>query len=139
MRFEELSVGDSIPSLQKEITQEVINRWAEVSTDFNPLHVDPEFAKKTRFGGTIAHGHIALSFLCEMMHRWLGSGWISGGSLAGIKFIAPIRPGYTISIGGTITEKRVEEGKNIVQADIFVENQDGEKCVVGSAQGVVVE
>ena len=110
-----------------------------MSTDFNPLHVDPEFAKKTRFGGTIAHGHIALSFLCEMMHRWLGSGWISGGSLAGIKFVAPIRPGYTISMGGTITEKRAEEGKNIVQADIFVENQDGEKCVVGSAQGMVVE
>lgn len=140
MKFDEISIGDSIPSLQKKITQEVIDRWAEVSTDFNPLHVDPEFAKKTRFGGTIAHGHIALSFLCEMMHRWLGSGWISGGgSLAGIKFIAPIRPGQTITMGGTITEKRVDEGKNIVQADIFVENQDGEKCVVGSAQGVVVE
>ena len=139
MKFEELSVGDSIPSLQKEITQEVINGWAEVSTDFNPLHVDPEYAKKTRFGGTIAHGHIALSFLCEMMHRWLGSGWVDGGKLEGIKFIAPIRPGYTISVGGTITEKRVEAGKNVVQADIFVENQDGEKCVVGSAQGVVVD
>ena len=139
MKFDEISIGDSIPSLQKEITQEVIDRWAEVSTDFNPLHVDPEFAKKTRFGGTIAHGHIALSFLCEMMHRWLGSGWISGGRLAGIKFTAPIRPGNMISIGGTITEKRFEEGKNIVQADIFVENQDGERCVVGSAEGVVVE
>ena len=140
MKFDEISIGDSIPSLQKKITQEVIDRWAEVSTDFNPLHVDPEFAKKTRFGGTIAHGHIALSFLCEMMHRWLGSGWISGGgSLAGIKFIAPIRPGQTITMGGTITENRVDEGKNIVQADIFVENQAGEKCVVGSAQGVVVE
>jgi 3-hydroxybutyryl-CoA dehydratase len=138
MQFEEISVGDSIPALQKQITQEVINCWAEVSTDYNPLHVDPEFAKKTRFGGTIAHGHIALSFLCEMMHRWLGPGWIAGGKLEGIKFIAPIRPGHTISIGGTITEKRVEAGKNIVQAEIFVENQDGEKCVVGSAQGIVV-
>jgi acyl dehydratase len=73
------------------------------------------------------------------MHRWLGAGWISGGKLGGIKFIAPVRPGYTISIGGTITEKRVEAGKNIVQADIFVENQDGEKCVVGSAEGVLVD
>ena len=139
MRFEELSVGDSVPSLQKKITQEVINRWAEVSTDFNPLHVDPEFAKKTRFGGTIAHGHIALSFLCEMMHRWLGSGWVSGGSLTDIRFIAPVRPGYTITMGGTITEKRGQAGKNVVQAEVFVENQDGERCVVGSAQGFVLE
>ena len=126
MKFEELSVGDSIPSLQKEITQEVINRWAEVSTDFNPLHVDPEFAKKTRFGGTIAHGHIALSFLCEMMHRWLGPGWISGGGLAGIKFIAPIRPGYTISMGGTITEKG--------EGDVSVGDGASEPCLLCELQ-----
>jgi hypothetical protein len=42
-------------------------------------------------------------------------------------------------MGGTITEKRVEAQKNVVQANIFVENQDGEKCVVGSAEGVVVD
>ena len=139
MKFEEISVGDPFPSLQKEIAQDVINQWAEVSTDFNPLHVDPEFAKTTRFGGTIAHGHIALSFLCEMMHHWLGNGWLSGGKLGGIKFIAPIRPGYSISIGGTVTEKKVEDGKNTVTGDIFVKNQDGETCVIGSAQGVVLE
>ena len=139
MTFEEVSVGDSFPSLQKDITQEIINCWADVSTDYNPLHVDPEFARGTRFGGTIAHGHIALSFLCEMMHQWLGQGWISGGKLGGIKFIAPIKPGYRITIGGTVTEKKVVEGKNIVRGDIFVENQDGEKCVIGSAQGVVIE
>ncbi len=139
MKFEQISVGDPFPSLQKEITQEVINRWAEVSTDYNPLHVDPEFAKTTRFGGTIAHGHIALSFLCEMMHQWLGRGWLSGGKLGGIKFIAPVRPGQTITIGGTVTEKKEEVGEKVVIGDIFVKNQEGETCVIGSAQGVVLE
>ncbi len=139
MKFEEISVGDPFPSLQKEMTQDVINQWAEVSTDFNPLHVDPEFAKTTRFGGTIAHGHIALSFLCEMMHRWLGKGWLSGGKLQGIKFIAPIRPGNIITVGGTVTEKKVQDGKQFVAGDIFVKNQDNEACVIGSAQGVVLE
>ena len=138
MNFEQMKEGDPIPAIHKEISQDIINRWAEVSTDFNPLHVDPAFAEKTRFGGTIAHGHIALSFLCEMMHQWLGPGWISGGKLGGIKFIAPIRPGYRISVMGTITEKRTEGGKNIVKGDIHIENQDGEKCVIGFAEGVVV-
>jgi len=135
MKFEAICVGDPFPALEKEITQEVINRWAEVSTDFNPLHVDPEYAAKTRFGGTIAHGHIALSFLCEMMHRWLGQGWLAGGRLEEIKFVAPIRPGCRITIGGTVTEKREEGGRRIVRGEIFVQNQDGEKCVVGLAQG----
>lgn len=139
MRFHDIAIGDAFPSLHKDITQEIINRWAVVSTDFNPLHVDPEYAKETKFGGTIAHGHIALSFLCEMMHRWLGKGWVCGGRLEGIKFIAPIRPGYRITIGGTVTEKKEEDRKQIVRGDIFVENQDGEKCVIGSAQGVMLE
>jgi len=139
MKFGDLSIGDSFPALQKDITQDIINRWAVVSTDFNPLHVDPEYAKETKFGGTIAHGHIALSFLCEMMNRWMGRGWLCGGKLEGIKFIAPIRPGYRITIGGTVTEKKEEDGKKIIKGDIFVQNQEGEKCVIGSAQGVMLE
>ena len=139
MKFADISVGDPFPALHKKITQEVINRWAEVSTDFNPLHVDPEFAQKTRFGGTIAHGHLSLSFFCEMMHRWLGKGWLSGGKLREIKFVAPIRPGNRITIGGKVTEKVVEAGRNIVRGEIFVENQDGDTCVVGSAEGFVLD
>ena len=61
-----------------------------------------------------------------------------GGKLGGIKFIAPIRPGYRISVMGTVTEKRTEDGKNIVKGDIHIENQDGEKCVIGFAEGVVI-
>ncbi len=137
MNFDAIAIGDPIPSIEKHITQDMINRWAEVSTDFNPLHVDPEFAKKTRFGGTIAHGHIALSFLCEMLHGWLGKGWLSGGRLLEVKFVAPIRPGYTVAAKGTVVEKRSEAGGNVVKGEIFIENQDGEKCVVGYAEGVV--
>lgn len=137
MKSHAVSVGDAIPFLEKSITQEMINRWAEVSTDYNPLHVDPDFARKTKFGGTIAHGHIALSFLCEMMHRWLGPGWISGGKLMGIKFVAPIRPGYKVSVKGTVVEKRNEGGNSIVKSEIYIENHEGEKCVVGMAEGVV--
>ena len=139
MDFEKIEVGDPIPTLHKEISQEIIDRWADVSTDRNPLHVDPEFARTTRFGGTIAHGHIALSFLCEMMHRWLGPGWLSGGKLGGVKFVAPIRPGYRIAVKGVVTEKRTEEGRNIVKGDIHIENQDGGKCAIGYAEGVVTD
>jgi acyl dehydratase len=42
-----LSVGEALPALTKLVTQEMINRWAEVSGDFNPLHVDPDFGKTT--------------------------------------------------------------------------------------------
>jgi len=138
-KFEAIAIGEAIPPVEKTVTQEMINRWAEVSTDYNPLHVDPEFAKRTKFGGTIAHGHIALSFFCEMMQRWLGRGWVSGGKLMDVRFVAPVRPGYKITARGIVVEKRTEAGNNIVKLDIFIENQDGQKCVVGIAEGIVDE
>ena len=48
--------GDLLPAITKQITQERIAGWAELSGDFNRLHVDPAYARETRFGGTIAHG-----------------------------------------------------------------------------------
>lgn len=55
------SVGREAVSEWHPVTQGAINKFAEATGDFNPLHVDPEFAAKTPFGGTIAHGYYALS------------------------------------------------------------------------------
>ncbi len=56
----------------KELTQEKINRYARAGGDGNPLHTDPEFAARTQFGGTIAHGLLVLSYLSEMMTAAFG-------------------------------------------------------------------
>ena len=48
--------GDNLPSVVKHVTQRDINLYAEVSGDFNPIHVDEAFAAQTPLGGTIAHG-----------------------------------------------------------------------------------
>jgi len=67
LHFDNIQIGGEIPSVQKNMTQEVINRWAKIAKDFNPLHTNPEHAKTTRFGGTIAHGYISLCYLNQMM------------------------------------------------------------------------
>jgi 3-hydroxybutyryl-CoA dehydratase len=129
-----LEVGAEVPPVEKSITQEMINAWAEVSGDGNPLHVDPEYAKTTRFGGTIAHGHISLGFLCEMMVRWLGPEWYSRGALRGMKFVAPIRPGYTVRAQGSLVEVTVEGEARVARCDVSVINTASEEtCVVGGA------
>jgi len=56
-----IGIGEALPPLMKRVTQEMINRWAEVSGDFNPLHVDPDFGKTIFFGTNIAHGPLTLS------------------------------------------------------------------------------
>ncbi len=130
-----MKAQDIIPSLKKEISQEMINAYADVSGDFNPLHVDPVFAAKSRFGGTIAHGHIAVSWLCEMLTRWKPAAFLRGGRLLDVRFVAPIRPGDKLEVKGVVNE--VQEGR--AECEVWVENQNGEKCVVGKASMPVSE
>jgi len=136
MIYDQINIGDEISPLTKEMTQEKINKWAEVSGDFNPLHVDPKFARNTSFRGTIAHGHFPIAYISDMMTRWLKEGWILGGKLE-ISFLAPIRPGDAITTGGKVTERKIEDEKKYVICEVFCKNQKGEKVVVGKATGLV--
>ncbi len=133
--LKKVKVGDSLPVIKKEIDQERILRWARTSGDFNRLHVDPEYAQQTRFGGTIAHGPMSLAFLNELMMDCFGMGWMSGGKLLDVRFLAPIRPGDQIRVSGKITQVRTMGEKRWVECDLAVEKQNGEKTVTGRAMG----
>jgi 3-hydroxybutyryl-CoA dehydratase len=135
--FETINSGDTIPPLLKQMSQEIINRWAAAVDDYNPLHVDPEYARKTKFKSTIAHGPLIISYISEMMSEWLGNGWIEGGKLLDIKFNAPVKPGDKITISGIIKGKRIVGAERIVECEVFIENQEGVKAVVGRAIGLV--
>ena len=74
-----MEIGEKLPELVKNITQESINRYAGAAGDFNPIHVDEEFAKGTPFGGTIAHGFYIFAFLSELMTDNFGRKWTGGG------------------------------------------------------------
>jgi len=133
--LKKIKSGDLLPAVEKVIDQEMILSWARLSGDYNRLHVDPEYARQTRFKGTIAHGPISLAFLNELMMDGFGEGWAVGGKLLDVRFIAPIRPGDRIRIGGKIKEILAKEGKYEVECDLSIEKENGEKAVVGRAVG----
>lgn len=127
-------VGEEIPPVTKMITQEVIERYAEASGDFNPIHIDPEFARRAGLGGTIAHGMLTLAYLSQMLMEFFGEGWVQGGHLS-VTFLAPVRPGDRITARGTVVDA-VREGQRVrLIAEIWCENQRGEKVIVGRAGG----
>ena len=64
--------GDSLPTIEKVVTQVQIEKYARASGDFNPIHVDREFAESSRFGGTIAHGMMVAATISEMMAAAFG-------------------------------------------------------------------
>ena len=90
--------------------QDVINTWAELSGDHNPLHVSEDYASATKFGGTIAHGHYCLALIEDLLYAEHGVTWLKGGVLRELKFVAPVRPGhrYMIRLNPETGGQRVE-------------------------------
>ena len=126
-----LEVGAQITPVAVEITQEKITRYADASGDHNPLHIDPDFAATTQFGGTIAHGMLMIGYISSMMTAAFGRRWLESGRLK-VRFRAPARPGDTITASGTVT--RVE-GQSVV-CEVECTNQTGEALVLGHAEVV---
>jgi len=125
-----------VPPLSRRITQEGIRRYAEASGDYNPIHVDEEYARATPFGGTIAHGMLVLAYLSEMMAGAFGHDWLAGGRLK-VRFRAPARPGDTLTARAEPRQARQVSGDRVFEYGIECCNQRGETLVSGTA-GVVV-
>lgn len=80
-------------SVAQRVSQETIDRYAELSGDFNPIHVDPEAAALSEFGSTIAHGPIALQTFFVAATRALGSESLPPGAAVRVTYRHPVRPG----------------------------------------------
>jgi len=132
-QLSELREGMNLPEIKKVITQQNINLYAEASQDFNPIHIDEDFAKKTPLGGTIAHGMLILAYVSQMMNTAFGRSWLTGGKL-NVRFKAPARPGDTITVSGKICKLDKSEGQTFVNCDVLCSNQKGESVVTGEAK-----
>ncbi len=127
-----VKAGDALPEVHGVVTQDTINAYAEVSGDYNPLHVDPEFARTTEFGGTIAHGPLALCFVFQLFTRHLPQGWPER-SVVRATYLGPVRPGDQIVARGQVVE-RTETAEGIqLQLEATCENQRGEKVLSATA------
>ena len=128
-RYADLRLGDTA-SLSKTITEADVMLFAGITGDFNPIHVDEEFAKASLFGQRVAHG-------------MLGAGLISaviGTDLPGVnsiylgqelKFVKPVFIGDTLTAVVEIVHKR--DDKKIVKLSTTVLNQRDEPVIEGEA------
>lgn len=130
--FSRIQEGVDLPQVVKHISQQKINLYAEASGDFNPIHVDEDFAKKTPLGGTIAHGMLILAYLSQMMTSAFGRGWLSRGKLS-VRFKAPARPGDIITVSGKVGTVEQKGNETLVNCNVLCYNQGGEAIIIGEA------
>ncbi len=129
--------GDRLPTIQKQITQAQIERYAAAAGDFNPIHLDAEFARGVQFGGasldgTIAHGMMILAAVSEMLTLAFGEAWLNSGKLK-VRFRGPVYPRQTITTYGEIKTVTENEGIRQVACSVGVRSNSGAPVIVGDA------
>ncbi|HEX5332213.1 MAG TPA: MaoC family dehydratase [Cellulomonas sp.] len=94
------------PSAWRPVTQAEVDAFADLTGDHNPIHVDPDFASGTPFGGTIAHGYLTLSLIVPTMAELVEVvevGTAVNYGLDKLRFPAPVRVGSRIRATTTLT------------------------------------
>ena len=126
MKGSELGVSGWI-----EITQDRIDKFADVTEDHQFIHVDPERAKKTPFGSTIAHGYLTLSLLAGMagdvMPGIEGTKMGVNYGLNKVRFMAPVKSGKRVRGRFTltdVTERSPGAFQSTVDVKVEIEGED---------------
>ena len=125
-----VKVGDRA-EFEKTVTAEDVARFADVTGDTNPLHRDPDYAAKTRFGECIAHGMLSAGFISAALGTKLAPDCCVVYLSQSLRFLRPVKIGETVravvEVKGTDSQKRIVT----LETDCF--NQDGEPVVKGEA------
>ncbi|MBN1855459.1 MAG: MaoC family dehydratase [Dehalococcoidia bacterium] len=125
--------GLMLPDLVRQVSQPNINKYAEASGDYNPIHIDQEFAASTPLGGTIAHGMLVLAYISEMLSNTFGEHWDSNGNLS-IRFRSPARPGDTLTVSSKVESVSRDDDIVCVTCSLSCRNQADEVVVSGEAR-----
>jgi 3-hydroxybutyryl-CoA dehydratase len=111
------------------VSEQMVNDFAKVSGDFNAIHMDEEYAKKTRFGKRIAHGMISGALISRVLATKLGPGGIYLSQ--SMKFLAPVFIGDSVTVKLRVKHIKEEKGIATVESNVF--NQKGEMVVKGES------
>ena len=123
------SVGEHA-SLSRTITSDDIALFTSLSGDRNPLHYDGEAARRTPFGGIVVQGGVTSAILNAVVaERLPGPGTVF--LQTNLRFVAPVRPGDTIT--GAVTVTAVRQDKPITTLEVRVVRDDGVVALEGDA------
>jgi len=118
----------------KTITEADIMRFAEVSGDFNPVHVSEDFAKKTLFGHRIAHGMLVAGLISAAVAKLPGLVIYLSQT---VNFLKPVRVGDSITATAEVIDK--DDMKGTLRIKTSCTNQNNEMVVEGEAKVGIYE
>ncbi|MDQ7018159.1 MAG: MaoC family dehydratase [Robiginitomaculum sp.] len=131
--LEDLAVG-MFHEVSHTVTEKDVDDFARICGDYNPIHMDEDYASKTPFGGRIAHGALTASYISAILGNDLpGPGAIF--MTLELKFRAPVRIGDTVIARAEVGDINERRGKVAMKVQCSVAG----KVVVKGVAGVMVE
>ncbi len=131
LQWQDVEEGMEIPTLVKNPTTRQLVRYAGASGDFYEIHYDKDFAIGNNLPGPILHGALKNAFLGQLVTDWIGE----GGTLRRLtcQYRGMDEPGKPLYCKGKVTRKYMDDGRYLVDCEIWVENGEGQTTTPGSA------
>lgn len=127
--YKNIQVGEKA-TFSKTITESDISAFVSICGDFNPIHVDEVFAKKSKFRTRIAHGMLTAALIDNTLTGIMGLGGIHISQE--VKFLAPVKIGDSIKVVSEVIEKKEARKRLVIKTRMT--NQDNELVLEGIAE-----
>jgi acyl dehydratase len=127
LSFQDVSVGDELPTLEKQITMPRMMAYGAATWDFIRIHYDADYVRALGFDGPFMDGQMIGGFLAQQLQDWAGP----GAFLRKLSFSnrAMVYPGDSVTCHGIVSAKFLENGQALVTCDLWAINQNDEKVV----------
>lgn len=129
----QLAIGEELPPLTKTIVQRQIDCFSGVRP--HSIHTDPEWARQKGFRVPLVQAMMSTAYVSQMMMQYAGAGFVKGGAMS-VSFIKPVYAGDTLTLHGRVKSRQPEGKATRVTVEVWCENQDGVKTMVGTASGL---
>ena len=132
--FEDVRAGESLPSLEKEVSLVRMMAYGAATWDFVRLHYDAAYAERNGLPAPLVDGQMLGAFLAQMVQDWAGP----RAFLRKLSFQnrGMVFAGDSITCHGCVESTYSQEGRNLVECRLWIENDRGE-TVVGPASATV--
>jgi len=128
-----LEIGAELPALAKTIEQRRIDCYSGVRP--HSIHTDPQWAREKGFKAPLAQAMMSTAYVSQLMMQLAGEGFVKGGRMS-VSFIKPVLVGDTLTVRGRVKSREPEGGKTRVTVEVWCENQNGVKTMVGTASAL---
>ena len=126
-------VGGELPPLTKTIAQRQIDCYSGVRP--HSIHTDPEWERQKGFRAPLVQAMMSTAYVSQLMMQFAGEGFVKGGRMS-VSFIKPVFVDETLTVRGRVKSRDPDGDSTRVTVEVWCENQDGVKTMVGTASGM---